>query len=319
MVLSEEAWSPAAGGHGDDEQGPEEGQSPGGSTPASLPPRPACHPGQGDRSDSFTVPRGSPLSTPRSPRAQSSPGDPATRAFPSPPPPGSGRGRWKRAPAGLFSGRTGTRDNAPQRVFEGDTEILSPETNGKMRAGLWRGREVARVPYVTPGARPPTTNKTPDQTKTRVKGMTGKRWRRGSLARFCDKIASALGATEAELGQGRLSERARAFLKMRVIEKLHFAPRKDSWVGGSLHSEVALQEPCAEAPLDLLKGGFSPSSCYRWVWGRWMPREYCIGATILKASPPTIFFCRNLQYVLPIKCVLPAFLGQRTLILMQNV
>lgn len=67
-MLSEEAWRPAAGGHGDDEQGgPEEGQSPGGSTPASLPPRPACHPGQGDRSDSFTVPRGSPLSTPKPP------------------------------------------------------------------------------------------------------------------------------------------------------------------------------------------------------------------------------------------------------------
>lgn len=67
MVLSEEAWGPAAGRHGDDEQGPEEGQSPGDSTPASLPPRPACHPGQGDRSDSFTVPTDSPSSTPEAP------------------------------------------------------------------------------------------------------------------------------------------------------------------------------------------------------------------------------------------------------------
>lgn len=167
----------------------------------------------------------------------------------------------------MFSGRTGTRDNAPQRVFEGDAEILSPETKGKMRAGPRRGREVARAPYVTPGARPPTTNKTPDQTKTQIKGMTGRGWRHGSLARFCDKISPALRATEAELGQARLSERARAFLKMRVIEKLHFAPRKVSWVGANLHPEVALQEPCAGAPLDLLKGGFSPSSRYRWVWG----------------------------------------------------
>lgn len=46
----------------------------------------------------------------------------------------------------------------------------------------------------------------------------------------------------------------------------------------------------------------------------------CIGATILKASPPTIFsFRRNPRYVLPAKRALPAFPVQRRLILVQTV
>lgn len=201
--------------------------------PPSRRGRPAI-PGRAIAPTASLSPQGFPLVRPRSPRAQSSPCDPATRAFPSPPPPGRGRGRWQRAPAGLFSGRTGTRDNGPQRGFEGDAGgILSREAKAggeRDRGGLKEAR--ARLTSPSPphprSSAPKTTNKRP-QTKLKlkrereIKGMTGRGWRRTSLAQFCDKIAPGLGATEAELGQGRPAERAHASLK--GMETFSFTPR----------------------------------------------------------------------------------------------
>lgn len=112
--------------------------------------------------------------------AQPSPCDPATRAFPSPPPPGSGRGRWERAPAaGWFSGRTGTRDNGPQRGLEGDARILGPGDEGKDESGAAEGVEESRARLTSipelglqPQTRPPTQLKLGE-----IKGTTGRGWR----------------------------------------------------------------------------------------------------------------------------------------------
>lgn len=220
MVLSEEAWGPAAGGHGDGEQGPEEGQFPGGSTPASLPPRPACHPGQGDRSDSFTVPRGSPSSIPKplgtalSVRSRH-PG----LSFPSP--------TWQRSgPLGaraggglVFRADRNARQWTSKRVGRRREDPRPGRRRERRERGRGGGRGVARAPTslpelgLQPQTRPPTQLKLGE-----IKGTTGRGWRRAKSRAVLrpkkkKKIAPSLGATEAELGQTRSSERARALLK----------------------------------------------------------------------------------------------------------
>lgn len=158
-----------------------------------------------------SLPQGSPLCSPKPPGTVSFRSRRPGLSFPSPTWPRSGR--WQRAPpAGWFSGRTGTRADEPQGGFEGGRGNSQPGGRRETAAGLPRVRGGgARRSH--PEARLPSTNKTPDQTKTQraSKGMMGKGWRPGNLARFYDKIAPALGATEAELGQARPSERGASF------------------------------------------------------------------------------------------------------------
>lgn len=165
MARSEGAWGPERGGQGGAKGQAEEEIVPRGHL-ARFPPAKASPPlptpswasGRGSNA-SFHSPRGSPSTTPWPPVPL-----PPQRGPPgsSPPPPGSGRGRWTRARTGWISGRPGPRAR-DEDDEEGETKTELLVTGPKRGEQKWdnQGWAVASAARVAPASPTPPRHKAP--------------------------------------------------------------------------------------------------------------------------------------------------------------